>query len=83
MAETYEIEDGIVVEFDYSPEDGDGWNEPKTPERADIYSVLVSGVEMIDYIDKKFIALWEETLLEKRGDDEDPPYDDYKTDYER
>lgn len=63
MVETYEIEDGIVVEFDYSPEDGDGWNEPRTPERVDIYSVLVGSVQMIDYIDAKTLALWEETIL--------------------
>jgi hypothetical protein len=68
MAETYEIEDGIVVEFDYSPEDGDGWNEPRTPERVDIYSVLVGSVQLIDYIDKKTLALWEEHIL-NLGDD--------------
>ena len=70
---TYYPEDGISVEYDYTAPDGDGWNEPRTPESVDIYSVIVGGVEMIDYIAPRILELWAETILESLGTDEDPP----------
>lgn len=82
---TYYPEDGLAVEYDYSPADGDGWNEPRTPKSVDIYSVIVGGVEMIDYIAPRILELWAETILESLGDDEDPPERDreWECNYER
>jgi hypothetical protein len=84
----YTVDDGIVVEYDYTEAGGDGWNEPRYEASIDIYSVRAGTVEMIDYIDPKMIALWEERILESVTEDEDDDYDDswkrdYETNYER
>jgi len=54
MKYTTEIEvDGnpveVIVEYDYEPACGDGWNEPRMGEDATIYSVTDTAGNEVDY----------------------------------
>ena len=52
------------VEFDYFKGQRATYDQPGEDEQVDIYSVVHKGEELIDYIGKDTIALWNEHIIE-------------------
>ena len=61
--EIYDIPVEVTVEYEYEPETGDGWREPRFPEQINIYSVVDSNGAEVDY-PKKIEASLEEEIAE-------------------
>ena len=40
-----------VAEFDYDPECGDGWNEPRVPAEAHVTALYADGVDISEILD--------------------------------
>lgn len=43
-------EQSVTVGYNYTPESGDGWHEPREPEEWELYSVLLHGHEVNDLL---------------------------------
>jgi hypothetical protein len=49
--EIYDIPVEVVVEYEYEPETGDGWHEPRFPEQINIYMVKDKSGNEVDFLD--------------------------------
>ena len=66
---TYTTDAGdLVIEFDYQPKEPKTWNDPGTPESADILSVMAGPFDILEWCCKSSIAFFEEKALESMAD---------------
>lgn len=61
----------VLVEFEFEPEDGDGWELPHTPAAFTVIGVLINGVwcSAEDVVPASVIERWEVQLMEERAED--------------
>ena len=52
----------MVVEYEYEPETGDGWHEPRFPEQINIYMVKDKSGNEVDWLE--FEAFLEQEIME-------------------
>lgn len=60
----------VLVEFEFEPEDGDGWNLPHTPASFTVNGVLINGAwcDPQDVVPASVIERWEVQLMEDRAE---------------
>ena len=52
------------IEYDYFAGEDATYDQPSVREQVDIYSVVHKGEELIDYIGKDIISLWNDHIIE-------------------
>lgn len=68
--------DGLVIEFDYTPEEKATYDDPGCPPEVEILSVTANGRDITEWVEQHFDLFYEKCFEQIEKDSFDNDYDE-------